>query len=202
MSKLAVALLFITIFVIGLSGGIFFATRQVNSEIPNRVELARQIQDIVIQEVQATQIDKFRAQEANVEVEEKISPYAKLIIEKYYKKCGHTTVDIIDIPKELVNYTENELKEKYDKWEIKDFSSKEISIYREIDANCSSHFVIKDDDGYLAVYNQITDDILELKEKTDIKLSNLRDEDRLAVSNGIRIYGKEELSSLLEDFNS
>ena len=97
-------------------------------------------------------------------------------------------MDIIDIPMELINFTEDELKEKYAKWEIKSFDSKEVSIYREIDANCSSHYVIKEDEGYLAVYSEITDDLLELKERTKIEMASLRDEDRVAVSNGIKIY--------------
>ena len=87
-----------------------------------------------------------------------------------------------------VNQIIEELKEKYDKWEIREFDPKEISIYREIDANCSSHYVIKNSEGYLAVYSEITDDMLELKEKTESEVASLREEDQLALSDGIKIY--------------
>ena len=202
MSKILIVFLCISVFAIGLSAGIYFAMQSEEEISSDKTELVRQIQDIVIEQVQANQNEKMEVQETDVEASPKISPYAKLIIEKYYTKCGHTTVDIIDIPKELINYTEDEFKEKYDKWDIKSFNPKEISIYRKIDANCSSHFVIKEEEGYLAVFSEIRNDVLELKEKTDIEVASLRDEDKLAVQKGIRVYGKDELSSFLEDFNS
>ena len=37
---------------------------------------------------------------------------------------------------------------------------------------------------------------------TEIEYASLKEEDKLAVENGIKIYGKEELSSVIEDFSS
>ncbi len=202
MSKVLIALLCITVFISGISLGLFFSINQEHEDENDNSKLVRQIQDIVMEQVQANQTEKYDVKETNSKDQIKISPYAKLIVEKYYKKCGHTTVDIIDVPKELINYTEDEFKKKYDKWEIRSFDTKEISIYREIDANCSSHYVIKENNGYLSVYNEITDDILELKENTDIDVASLRDEDRAIFENGFKIYGKSELLSFLEDFSS
>lgn len=202
MSKLYISFICITIFIVGISIGTYISLQKYENNNNSTTELTRQIQDIVIEQVQANQVTNDESEEAMNEAEVKISPYAKLIIEKHYTKCGHSTVDIMDIPKELINFTEDEFKKKYDKWEVKEFKPKEISIYRDIDANCSSHFVIKEDEGYLTVFSEITNDILEFKEKTDIDVESLRDEDRIALKNGIRIYGDSELSSFLEDFDS
>lgn len=202
MSKMFGVFLCVAIFAVGLSVGVYFSMENVSKAIPDTTSLTKQIQDIVIREVQAEQNEKYNVKEANTEENSKISPYAKLVVEKYFKKCKHTTVDVIEVPKELVNLTEEELKQKYDKWEIKSFDPKEVSIYREIDANCSAHYVIKEDDGYLAIYNEVTNDVMELKEKTAIEVASLREEDRKAIANGIKIYGKAELSSFIEDFNS
>ena len=38
--------------------------------------------------------------------------------------------------------------------------------------------------------------------ETEIDVSLLREEDRIDLSEGIKIYGKEELTSLMEDFES
>ncbi len=202
MSKILGAFLCVAVFAVGLSIGVYFSLGRVQNSVPNTQELTQQIQDIVIKQVQAEQNEKYSTMEVTAEPEIKISPYAKLTVEKYFTKCEHTTVDIIDVPKELINMTEKEFREKYNKWEVKSFDAKDISIYREIDANCSSHFVIKEKDGYLAVYNELTDEIVELKEKTDIEVATLREEDQLAIANGIKIYGEKELSSFIEDFNS
>ncbi len=202
MSRILLILFSVVIFIGGLALGIYFSEQNLAQITPDSEILTKQIQDIVISQVQAEQNAKYNIEEVNAEEKAKISPYAKLVVEKYFKKCKHTTVDIIDVPKELVNLTEGELKQKYNKWEIKSFDNKEISIYREIDANCSSHYVIKDDDGYLAIYSQLTDDIIELKEKTEIEVASLREEDKKALEAGVKIYGNAELSSFIEDFNS
>lgn len=202
MSKVSSVFLCVMVFIIGLSLGIYFSIDRTSETEQDYTKLTEQIQDIVIKEVQAKQSEKYNVEEVNTEAEPRVSPYAKLVVEKFFKKCEHTTVDVMEVPKELINLTENEIKEKYDKWQVKSFSPREISIYREIDANCSSHFVIKENDGYLAIYSEVTDDLIELKERTAIEVTSLREEDRLALEEGIKIYGKMELSSFMEDFNS
>lgn len=56
--------------------------------------------------------------------------------------------------------------------------------------------------GYIAVYNELTDEVTNLVKQTEIDVNLLREEDRMDLSKGIRIYGKEELTSLMEDFES
>lgn len=168
------------------------------------------IQDIVIKNVQASQNESINGlskekestiQTVNANIK-KISPYAKLSIEKYFKDCGHTTTETIDIPKELVNMTEEELQKRYEKWEIKKFEEKEIHLYREIDAKCESHYVIKEEAGKVAVFAQITNQNMQYKETTNIDFESLRVEDKELIRNGIELYGEEELSSFIEDFES
>ena len=75
-------------------------------------------------------------------------------------------------------------------------------LYRLIEANCEDHFVLKEEDGYISVYNELTEDISNLVERTEIDVNLLREEDKYDLVNGIKIYGKEELNSLMEDFGS
>ncbi len=56
--------------------------------------------------------------------------------------------------------------------------------------------------GYVAVYAELTDEINNLIEKTDIAIETLREEDRNELQEGIKIYGKNELNSFMEDFDS
>ena len=162
------------------------------------------IQDVVIKNVQSEK--RLEDEEDNIQVvtatQKKISPYATLTIEKYFKSCGHTTLDTMEIPKELVNMTKEELQSRYEKWEIKKFEERDIYIFREVDANCSSHFVVKEDAGKVAVFAQITENKLQYKEATNIDFENLRDEDKEMIKEGVSLYGAEELSSFIEDFES
>ena len=104
MSKMFGVFLCVAIFAVGLSVGVYFSMENVSKAIPDTTSLTKQIQDIVIREVQAEQNEKYNVKEANTEENSKISPYAKLVVEKYFKKCKHTTVDVIEVPKELVDF--------------------------------------------------------------------------------------------------
>lgn len=203
MNKSTALFLMLFLFSTGISVGMGFSIyNTLKEEEPLVISQRDSIQDIVMKEVQKNQDEEYDATEATSYNEEKISPYAKITIEKYYKQCKHTTVEIYDVPKELVNLTKEELKNRYKSWEVKKFEAKDVHIFREIDANCSSHFVLKEKDGYLVVYKAISNNMNELDEVTDIEFASLKEEDKLAIETGIKVYGKEELSSIIEDFSS
>ena len=65
---------------------------------------------------------------------------------------------------------------------------------------CNQHYLLRQKDGIIAIY-QIKDDNTEvLKEETGISTEYLTEVDRLRLEEGIRIYGEEELNSTLEDY--
>ena len=200
MSKILNAFFTIIVFVVGISLGMYYSNNQKDEKVVENKKVIDSIQDVVIKNVQAENKEKETIE--TISNEEKISPYAKMIVEKKFAKCGHTTVKTLDVPKEIVNLTKKEIEEKYTGWEVKDFSKEQFTLYRVIEANCDDHFVLKENDGYITVYNELTDEISNLIEKTDIQLESLREEDQNDLQEGIKIYGKSELSSLIEDFSS
>lgn len=131
--------------------------------------------------------------------EERITPNSLMILKKYYTECGHTVKEYIDIPSELINLNEEELKEKYPTWEIIGFSSSEVTLYKEIDENCKEHFVLKDVDGKINVYI-LAETGEELYEETKISTEYLTETDLIEIKNGLEVCGKENLNKVLEDF--
>ncbi|MBR4110965.1 MAG: BofC C-terminal domain-containing protein [Clostridia bacterium] len=204
MNKSTVVFIMLFLFSTGISVGMSLSIYDniINEKEQKIISKRDSIQDIVIKEIQEEQDQKYEVQEVASTSQEKISPYAKITVEKYYKQCDHSTIEIYDVPKELVNLTQEELQKRYENWEIKQFSSNDIQLYRQINANCSSHFVLKEKDGYIAVYKVVSNNLDELNMITEIEYASLKEEDKLAVENGIKIYGKEELSSVIEDFSS
>lgn len=208
MPKFARYFLTSALFVFGISLGSYLAI--LNEQPINNVNEVEEnngndkiipIQDVVIRNVQEeNSVDKNVIETVVDKV--KLSPYAKMIIEKKFTRCGHTSIETIDIPSDLINMTEEEVQAKYENWEIKSFSTKSVSLYREIVANCNDHFVLKDKDGFLAIYEDVTENDMNLKEITDIDISTLPSGDIANLKNGILVYGKDELSGLLEDFGS
>ncbi len=199
MSKVLRVFFTVIVFAIGMSIGMYYGEKTKVVEKVEEIKQRDSIQDVVIKNVQDEKIKEQTSEVASQK--EKVSPYAKMTIEKKFSKCGHTTSSVVDVPKELVNLTAEEIEKRYSGWKVKDFSSDGFTLFRIIEANCDDHYVIKETDGYLAVYADITDDISNLVEKTDILVDTLREEDKIDLEEGIRIYGKGELSSLIEDFS-
>lgn len=131
---------------------------------------------------------------------EKISPNATLIIKKHYEECDHIIKEYANIPEEYVNLTKEELEEKKDEWEIEQFYKDEVILIKEVSGVCNQHYVLRQKDGIIAVYQIHNDNTETLKEETGIAIEYLTENDRLRLEEGIRIYGEEELNSTLEDY--
>ena len=143
MSKIFKAFFVAVIFMLGLSMGMYYGVTSNKIEISEKKQPIDSVQDVVIKNVQNE--NKKEVIEETLAKEERVSPYAKMVIEKKFSKCGHTTLNVIDVPKELVNLTKEEIEEKYSGWDIKEFSKEEFTLFRLIEANCEDHFVLKEE---------------------------------------------------------
>lgn len=131
---------------------------------------------------------------------EKVSPTCSITFNKYYKGCNHTTSEYMQVSNDLVNMTQQELQQRYDGWEIKQFSSNEIVMYKEFEGECAEHYVLKDKDGKIVIY-RITETGEEIEyQVTEISTEYLTQTDRDTIKSGIRVNGKQELNQLIEDF--
>lgn len=64
----------------------------------------------------------------------------------------------------------------------------------------SQEYVIRENNGYIAIYRVDEDKKEVLIEITPIVIAYLPDIDRIELSKGIRVFGKEQLSLRLEDY--
>lgn len=128
------------------------------------------------------------------------SPNCKLVFNTYYKQCEHTISETKKISSKSVNKTKEQLQEIYRDWEIKEFSEKEVVLYSEEPGNCREHFVIRDENGYIAIYNinEKGEEILE--EQTDIITNYLPEIDKENLKKGIKIIGRNNLNLRIEDY--
>lgn len=215
---------FIVTFIIGVSVGTYSSERyheKINqdSNQSNNFSITKSVQDTVLERVQSGDFWNSRQEDESIHAasndvssgedgmvievfvgEEKISPSAKLIIKKIFARCNHSTVSIMDVPEELINLSERELAKKYSGWDIEKFSSDEVIISRAIDANCEDHYVLKVEDGVVGVYHELTEDKINFIENVDVDMDLLADEEKDRLKEGIRVYGRNELGSLLEDY--
>jgi len=131
---------------------------------------------------------------------EKISPNAVLTLKKAYNGCAHTIKEYKEIPEEFVNLTKEELKEKYSEYEIERFSALDVILMKQEEGVCNEHYILKEKDGFIAIYKIENDDVENLEELTGISMEYLTDTDRQEIQKGIKVYGMEELNSILENY--
>ena len=121
-------------------------------------------------------------------------------MKRYYKECEHIVNEYLEIPDNLVNGNEDDLGDEYVNWEVEQYSSTQIVLYKEFDSNCGQHYVLRNVDGKIVVYIIGEDNEESVFETTDISVDYLTESDKIEIENGIRVNGKENLKQLIEDF--
>lgn len=189
---LTIILILVFSFLIGM-----YIYKMATLEEPQNTEIAKveEIEDECTLEYEHLE----EIEQANAK-EEKISPNAKLITNIYYDECGHTVKKTSNIENKYINLTKDEFEEEYGNWEIKEFSPEEIILYKEEPGICGEHYIVKDNDGFIAVYSLDSNEKETLKEITEIATNFLPNTDIAKLKGGIKVYGRENLNSVLEDF--
>lgn len=203
MKKLWIIMLAVIVIVIGIMIGAIIVksdNKKDNIEIENiQTDISEIIEDECTNEYEEIEKKTSYDIEANSN-EEKISPNCKIILKKYYKVCNHIINEYIDITNNLINKTKEDLQKEYPNWEIQKYSSTEIILYKEFDSSCGQHYIIKNNEGKISIYviNQENQEIPY--EDTEISTEFLTEEDKEEVEKGIKVYGKEKLNELIENF--
>ena len=68
------------------------------------------IEENIVREERNITIEQVNTQE------EKVTPNTEFVLKEYYKTCGHTTINYVEIPSKIVNMTEEELQHEYPDW--------------------------------------------------------------------------------------
>ena len=133
-------------------------------------------------------------------IEQKTSPNCMFVFKTYYRECEHTLINIIDIPKEFVNQTVEEIEREYLDWKIQSFNVNEVIFYQEKEGICEEHFIVKENNGYITIYFIDKYGVEKIKETTEIVTTYLPEIDKNRLKEGIKINGQEELNACLEDY--
>lgn len=132
--------------------------------------------------------------------EEKTTPNTLIIFESYYSKCGHSKIRSEKIANEYVNKTKEEMQKIYSDWEIRSFSSDRIELFKNENSLCGNHYIVKEENGYVTVYNINKDGQEVLSDITDISTKYLPKDDNDLLKNGIKANSTSQLEQILADF--
>ena len=132
--------------------------------------------------------------------EEKVSFDAVFALKKYYNECGHSNLNYVELPNELINLTENEINKLYSNWRVEKFSSKEIVLAQNIDTMCNDHYLLKLGNENIEIYKVQEAEDYKLLKETNISKDYLTEKDISKLEEGIFVFGISNLNSALEDF--
>lgn len=131
----------------------------------------------------------------------KTTPNTKIIEKRYYNDCEHLGTTEKKIDEKLINKDESEFQIEYIGWEIQKFTPTEVVVYKEINDFCNEHYLVKEENGTVAVY--ALDKFGNEKDiicNTEIQTKYLTENDVENLRTGITVYGKKELNKLLQDY--
>lgn len=195
MKKWGIIIAFIIIFIIAIFVGNYIYDS--NNKEENTIKSENTSNSIV------NQVDYSVRNDITINTdseEEKISPNATLILKKHYKECDHTIKEYAEIPEEFVNLTKSEIEKEYPEWKVEKFTPLDIILIKEEEGFCNEHFILKEEQGVITVYKIDKQGEESLYDTTGISVEYLTESDKLELKNGIKVYGKEELNSMLENY--
>lgn len=176
--------------------GVYVGYRMVGSPEENTINNAMPQNKMIMNTAQNLEISSLETSSE----EEKTTPNTLMIYKTYYTKCQHYIQEYKDIDASLVNCTEAEIKEKCKGWKIEKFSSKEIELSKEEELFCNQHYKLKLENKAIVIYHVDENGVETEYEQTGITTEYLTEEDILKLTTGIYIYGKETLTSTIEDY--
>ena len=132
--------------------------------------------------------------------ENTISPNAILIKKTYYEDCDHLIRKTEDIPEELVNKSEEDVKKMFPNWKIEEYSPTQIILYKTSSGNCGEHYFVQEHNGVIGIYTVDEYGVKTLKEDTEISTMYLPETDIQNLKAGVEIIGYTKLIEFLEDY--
>jgi len=117
--------------------------------------------------------------------------FSKAILTPAFFACS-TTVLSLRIPISKLGFFEKsgeELEQRFPDWEIQRFTPNEIVLYKEVNGFCNEHFLLKEEDGYIAIYKLDDNNNAEFFQTTEIYARVSRKQKDEAIANAYRDVG-------------
>lgn len=200
MNKVILTLISILVVMIAIFTAVMIVTPNSQKEAQQNLEI-----EIAEEEILDDCTDEYEGMEQEQSIkantqEEKTSPNCSVTTKTYFSQCGHTKTEYANLPQEFVNLNQQEIQEKYPDYEIESFTSNEIILSQKKPTSCLEHYLVKDKEGQVAIYQVLEDGTQKEIEMTGITTEYLPETDKINMEKGIRVNGKQELNRLIEDF--
>lgn len=204
MNKVIVTIISIVVVFFAIFVGVEVYNPQEKNQNTNQVKNTTEISEVIVDECTEEWEEISVANEldiqANTQEKIQLSPNCSFIFKICHQKCGHVTNKYTNIPNEFVNKTEADVKQKYPEWTIEIFESNQVVLSKNQVGECGEHYILRDVDGKIVIYVINDKGEEEVFQKTEIATDYLTETDKITIKNGLKVYGKENLNQVIEDF--
>lgn len=201
MNKTILTMISIIVILLAIITAVFIFKPNQN-EMPRNIE-TKMSEEKYEKEKETEEIDK-KVEDKDIVTtdsdEEKVSPNAFITFETTYNKCGHTKKEFLEVTEQMVNKTKKEIEELYTGWNMKKFTSTEIILSKNEEGECGEHYLVKEENNIIVIYEILSNGKEKEYEITDISTEYITKEDKERLKKGIRLNGKAELNQFIEDF--
>ena len=191
----------IVVIILGLLIGIGIAMYSENKNKTDRIDMLseKELADSLNTNVEKNIQNTVNSIETSAS-ENTISPNAMITKKIYYEECDHLIRKNEDIPNELVNKGEEDVKEMFSDWTIEEYSPTQIILYKTSSGNCGEHYFVQEHNGVIGIYTTDKYGLKTFKEDTEIPTQYLPEEDIQNLKAGVEIIGYTKLVEFLEDY--
>ncbi len=120
----------------------------------------------------------------------------KTVLEFVYNYSDGISETRQSIPqRSMYGWDREKTQEAYSDWQMTEFSADRVVFKKSIEGESPQHYILKENDGYVAVYYR---DSGILKEITSTPVASLSDEDKKLFEEGLEIDGEMNLIKYIE----
>ena len=163
--------------------------------------LPKDVENPITEPVQEDDYTEHVIQNDNI-----VTNNTKIIFKTYYEKTRDTIIKERELPIMIVGKTLDELKDylvaNYGGWSIREINKDEVVLYQTTNQVSPNHYVIKNYNGYITIFQVDEEGNMKLINQTEIPMNSLSDVDRLKMEEGIIVKGIDGINQLLEDYSS
>lgn len=95
----------------------------------------------------------------------------------------------------MYGWDREKTQQAYNDWMMTEFSEDRVVFNKSIDGNSTQHYILRENNGYIAVYYKESN---ILKEMTSTPVASLSDEDKALFEKGVEIDGEKNLIKYIE----
>ncbi|AOT72811.1 BofC C-terminal domain-containing protein [Geosporobacter ferrireducens] len=175
-----------------------------SAEVPNdtKENTEKQEPDYPPEEVEMPyEIEEPVANQDNI-----ITNNTRFLLRTYFEKTRDTITRENKIPSEMIGKSLEEfsiyLQNAYSEWDIRELNKDLVELYRIKDAISPNHYIVKQSNGFIAIFNVDEEGNPILLEQTNIPVSALTEVDREKLKQGIVVKGMDGVNQIIEDYSS